>query len=424
MNIQSLQRSPVESALVRQFDKQNATPSRRAAFERFQALGLPSRRIESWHYTDLRASMTEVPPPAAAPDRATLEAAEALLAKRSRVGLGRIVFVNGHHVGALSDKLPVRVAASKDEPLPARADDAMLALNQAMTAETYRLTIPVATEIDGTIEIVHVAVLDGPSALYSRVTIAAEAKTRLSVLETFVGGLPNMQRNAATLLTLGDETRIKHLVSVEDDVGLHIESLVGRLGAGAELNDFALVAGGALTRRQLFLALTGEDAKVSLGGLSLIDGARRADTTLQVTHAAPRGTSREFYRSIVDNDGVGIFQGKIIVEKPAQKTDGAMKSQAVLLSPSAQMNAKPELEIFADDVVCGHGATIAALDPEQLFYLQARGIPRREGETILLEAFGEEAIARVEDETLVELLRAGFQKWLHTRRGAEAESRS
>ena len=111
--------------------------------------------------------------------------------------------------------------------------------------------------------------------------------------------------------------------------------------------------------------------------MTLLDGSRRADTTLQVVHSAQGGTSREYYRAIVDDEAVGIFQGKVVVENAAQKTDGAMKSQAVLLSPQAQMNAKPELEIFADDVVCGHGATVGSLDPEQLFYLMARGIARR-----------------------------------------------
>ena len=130
---------------------------------------------------------------------------------------------------------------------------------------------------------------------------------------------------------------------------------------------------------------------MSLGGLALIDGARRADTTLQVVHAAPGGISREFYRAIVDDDAVGVFQGKIIVEQAAQKTDGAMKSQAILLSPRAQMNEKPELEIFADDVVCGHGATVASLDPEQVFYLQSRGIPTADAKAMLLEAFRAES---------------------------------
>ena len=150
----------------------------------------------------------------------------------------------------------------------------------------------------------------------------------------------------------------------------------------------------------------GKGAKIALGGLSLLDGARHADTTLLVDHAAPHGRSREFYKHIVADEATGVYQGKVVVRPGAQKTDGAMKSQAILLSPHAVMNNKPELEIFADDVVCGHGATVGALDPEQMFYLQARGLPKAEAEAMLLEAFGADAIARVEDEDLAELLRA------------------
>ena len=168
--------------------------------------------------------------------------------------------------------------------------------------------------------------------------------------------------------------------------------------------------------------MLGENAKVALGGLALLDGSRRADTTLQVVHSAPGGTSREFYRAIVDDEAVGTFQGKVIVAPGAQKTDGAMKSQAVLLSPHAQMNAKPELEIFADDVVCGHGATVGSLDPEQLFYLRARGIPKDEAEAMLLEAFGAEAIERVDDEKLAEALRASFRAWLAARGRSPSEA--
>jgi Fe-S cluster assembly protein SufD len=164
--------------------------------------------------------------------------------------------------------------------------------------------------------------------------------------------------------------------------------------------------------------LVGEEAKVTLGGLTLLDGARHADTTLQVVHSAKAGTSREYYRAIVDDQGVGAFQGKVIVESAAQKTDGAMKSQAVLLSPQAQMNAKPELEIFADDVVCGHGATVGSLDPEQLFYMMARGIERDEAESMLLQAFGEEAIGRIDDDALAEALRQPFRTWLARKRAA------
>ena len=129
-------------------------------------------------------------------------------------------------------------------------------------------------------------------------------------------------------------------------------------------------------------------------------------------HSAPGGTSREFYRAIVDDDAVGTFQGKVIVDGAAQKTDGGMKSQAILLSPRAQMNAKPELEIFADDVICGHGATVGSLDPEQIFYLRSRGIAKDEAEAMLLEAFGVEAIERVDDPSLAGALSGALRDWL------------
>jgi Fe-S cluster assembly protein SufD len=216
-------------------------------------------------------------------------------------------------------------------------------------------------------------------------------------------------------MTLAKGAKARHVAVVGDEPGLHIETHVCDLAENAELEAFGLISGGDLTRRQIFVRMTGDEAKVSLGGLALIDGDRRADTTLQVVHAAPRGTSREFYRAIVDDDAIGVFQGKIIVERAAQKTDGAMKSQAILLSPRAQMNEKPELEIFADDVVCGHGATVASLDPEQVFYLRSRGIPESDAKAMLLEAFGGESIDRIEDELLIEALRARLRAWLGSR---------
>jgi Fe-S cluster assembly protein SufD len=208
----------------------------------------------------------------------------------------------------------------------------------------------------------------------------------------------------------------KHVAVVGDEPELHIETQIYELAKGAELTAFGLISGGALTRRQIFVRMTGREAKISLGGLALIDGARRADTTLQVVHAAPVGRSREFYRAIVDDDAVGVFQGKVIVEKAAQKTDGVMKSQAILLSPRAQMNEKPELEIFADDVTCGHGATVASLDPEQVFYLEARGIANNDAKAMLLEAFGGESVDQINDKLLVGPLRARLAAWLERRK--------
>ena len=193
------------------------------------------------------------------------------------------------------------------------------------------------------------------------------------MVETFLGAGPAVQRHAATTMKLGKGAKLRHAAAVGDAAELHLESQLIELEAEAELNAFGFVSGGALTRRQIFAKLdrSGRQDCARRTGADRWRAPGRHDA--RGVHAAPRGVSREFYRAIVADEAVGVFQGKIVVEPGAQKTDGAMKSQAVLLSPQAQMNAKPELEIFADDVICGHGATVASIDPEMIFYLQSRG---------------------------------------------------
>jgi Fe-S cluster assembly protein SufD len=416
MTAHTPQRSAAEAALTKQFEAERgrASPRRAAAFARFSERGLPTRRVESWHYTDLRAAMTDVAPIAFAPSEKSVDAARRLLAGRERLGPVRIVLLEGRFVGELSDRPLANVAVVDDERSSARIDDAMVALNEAMSVTAYEVRVSDRADIAGPIEIVHLTVGDDARSVYSRVAISLGVDARASFIETFLGGGPATQRNALTTISLAAGASAKHIAVVGDDAALHIESQIGELAANAELNAFALVAGGALTRRQIFLNLIGEGTRVALGGLALIDGSRRADTTLQVSHLAPAGKSREFYRAIVDDDAIGVFQGKIIVANAAQQTDGSMKSQAILLSPRAQMNTKPELEIFADDVVCGHGATVGSLDPEQLFYLESRGIAKGEAEAMLLEAFGGEAIDRIEDPTLAKALRERFRAWLES----------
>ena len=181
------------------------------------------------------------------------------------------------------------------------------------------------------------------------------------------------------------------------------------------VESFALLAGGKLTRRQIFLKFTGEHATASLNGVSLLRGNEHIDTTLTVDHAAPHCNSRETFRHIIDGEATGVFQGKIIVRPGAQKTDGKMMSKAVLLSESGIMNNKPELEIFADDVVCGHGATVGALDEDQLFYAQQRGIPKQEAQALLLEAFAGEVIDTISHEPTREMMLDHLRNWLANR---------
>jgi Fe-S cluster assembly protein SufD len=419
MTAHVINRSVAERTLARQFAEQDGggrSPARAAAFERFSAVGLPTRRIEAWHYTDLRASMADAAPIQRAPTTAQVEAARARLAGRERFASGvQLVLLGGRFIAELSDPLPANVFVTEGVAAYA-VDDPLAALNEALSPRGCTISIAGGAKILEPITLLHLGDEVFSYSVYSRTAIEVGVEAHASFVEIFEGAHAGVQRHPAMIMTLAERAVAQHVTVVGDEPGLHIETQIYELAQSAELTAFGLVSGGALTRRQVFVRMIGREAKVSLGGLALIDGARRADTTLQVVHAAPAGKSREFYRTIVDDDGVGVFQGKVVVEKAAQKTDGAMKSQAILLSPRAQMNAKPELEIFADDVTCGHGATVASLDPEHVFYLEARGIANIEAKSMLLEAFGGESIDRINDKLLVGPLRARLATWLETRK--------
>jgi Fe-S cluster assembly protein SufD len=408
-------KTAAETTLAAQFaELQGVDSDRTAAFKAFAAAGLPTRRLEAWHYTDLRSIMSSAAPLASAPGAAQIEAARKKLAAHKRAGDVRLVLVDGCFVPQLSDAAPEGVNASMlAKSPPYGKQDSVISLNDAFAANNgLSLMVDDGVKPAERIEIVHIASATAPQAIYSRVSITLFAGADARIVESFIGADAHCQRNVLTRLSVGANARCAHASLIDDDSGLHLENQIAELGANAHLSAFALVSGGALVRRQLFVRHQAPNASIALGGLSLLNGKRHADTTLVVDHSAPHGQSREFYKHIVADEATGVYQGKVIVQPGAQKTDGAMKSQAILLSPHAVMNNKPELEIFADDVVCGHGATVGALDPEQTFYLQARGLPKAEAEAMLLEAFGADAIARVDDEELAELMREKMRAWL------------
>jgi Fe-S cluster assembly protein SufD len=416
-------RTAAETELAEQFAAtQVALPAldREASFRLFAARGLPTRRDEAWHYTDLRSLFANAAPLAGAPGAPAIAAARHALAARARAGAVTLAILDGRYIPELSDAPPrgVTVASlAQGERAPGASAnvDSLVALNGALAQGGCVIALAPGAKPAERIEIVHLMSAGAAKSVHSRVFIDIGAGAHARVVESFLGADAGDQRNVATLLDLADGAKADHTVIVEDAAALHIESQLARLGDKAELSAFGLVAGGTLVRRQIFATLAGQYANLALGGLSLLGGRRHADTTLVVDHAAPHGQSREFYKHIVADEATGIYQGKVVVQPGAQKTDGAMKSQAILLSPHAVMNNKPELEIFADDVICGHGATVGALDPEQTFYLRARGLPKAEAEAMLLEAFGADAIARVADEGLAELLRDKMRAWLAAR---------
>ena len=415
--LRKVERTSAERTFAEQFAASPRSPSATRAFQAFEAQGVPSRRVESWHYTDLRAALTAVAPLAPKPDQARIAEARALLSAEPAWAATRLVVLDGHFLRELSDAAPEGATLAEGAPALALKEgaDPMLALAGALASGGFALAAREGADI-GRIEIVHLTRPGAATASHVALSFAPGAKA--FVIERVFGASAGTQRHRLASISLAAGADVEHVVALGDSADLDLDSQSVTLDTEAQFRSFALVTGGALTRRQVFARLTGRRAKIALAGLSLLDGVRKADSTLEVTHTATNGESREFFRHVVADQATGVFQGKVIVEPKAQKTDGGMKSQAILLSPTASMNNKPELEIFADDVVCGHGATVGALDPEQLFYLQARGLPKPEAEAMLLEAFGAEAVERIADPQVAEAVLEVARAWFHGRGGA------
>ena len=218
------------------------------------------------------------------------------------------------------------------------------------------------------------------------------------------------------MILVGSAARLDHIRLAEDSRdAFNISSAAVGLGAKAHLNTFGLTTGAGVSRFQTFIECAGEGAKVETNGVNLLNGKQHADTTLLMDHAVPNCASREIFRAVVDDRGHSVFQGRIIVQPHAQKTDAKMMTRALLLSDDAEADNKPELEIFADDVTCGHGATTGALDESLLFYLRARGLSEKEAQALLIQAFVGEAIESIVNDDLRELAIAAAQRWLEAR---------
>ncbi len=432
-------KTAAELALIQQFIAQKAKLSgdaathamREDAFAAFQALGLPNKRVEHWHYTDLRKEMRFIQPLADLPTQAQIIEAKAALAHYEGVSL---VLLNGAFVPELSNiaDLPQGViftsmadvlGGSRPDLLQhlgaldvAKGDHA-LCLNAAFMRDGVVLELADNSQIDTPIALISLCSkgLNVSSSARSLVVVGAGAK--LTVIEIHEGGAEcDAQVNDAVEFVLGADSKVEHIV--RQDMAkrtLYLATVTANLGPKAEFNSFALVQGGGFSRRQLYVQYSGEGAVAGLRGVTMLKGTQFADTTLIMDHAKANGISRELFKHVVDGDATGVYQGKVIVRQHAQKTDGGMKSNTLLLSDTATMNNKPELEIFADDVVCGHGATVGALDDELLFYLMARGLPKPEAERLMIQAFLGEAIEFVEHEPMRDALNAEVDAWLSER---------
>ena len=410
-----------------------AVSLRNAAFATFSAAGLPHRRLEDWHYTDLRHAMREALPLAAALDAAAIAGVRARLAAEPMSGC-RLVLVDGSFVADLSSPLPQGVAMRRLSDVladvdidtmalvagPAKADVAM-ALNAAFMTDGVVLDVAPGTVVAEPINIISASGTQSPAARFTRSAVRIGAKAEVRVAE-WAFDEPAVQRQAfnCLIVALADDATLRHttFLPAGADTSVHFEGFVATLGARTKLDSVAALFGGGLVRRQIALTFAGADAKAELDGVALLRGRAHSDTTMFVEHLAPDCASRETFRYILAESATGVFQGKIHVAPAAQGTDGKMMSRALLLSDEATMNNKPELEIFADDVACGHGATCGGLSEDQLFYLQARGLPRAEAEALLLEGFAGDAADAIGDADLIARFRVEIARWLTARRSA------
>jgi Fe-S cluster assembly protein SufD len=406
---------------------------RSAAFNHFKLAGLPNSRVESWKYTDLRRLMQDAKPLAPPPDTHAKARAHDAGGVFAGLGFRRLVIINGSFAPDISDLarlepgLTIRSMAEAlalDEPLLAQGlgamvppDDPALVLNTALAGDGVVITVSPGVSIERPIHLVFVNTGATPAAMVTRSLLVAGAAARATLVETHEGSAQqDYQVNTALQLVVGDEAEVNHVkVTVEGNSAIHVATLLAHLGARAKFNELGFTVGGAVVRNQLFVLLAGEGGEANLRGLSLLADRQHADNTLAVDHSVAGSQSREVFKAVVDDEARAVFQGKITVRPQAQKTDAKMLSRALLLSDSAEADCKPELEIFADDVQCGHGATTGALDDQLKFYLQARGIPDREAEALLIQAFAAEVIESLEHEDIRDALMDAMIDWLGRR---------
>ena len=426
-------KTPAEQALAETYAKAKGelpgggaiAALREVAFRQFDLQGLPHRRVEEWKYTDLRALLRDSTPLAEPPGPQAKAAAKNAAQLFAGVDCRRLTFADGVFVPELSDlsaETGLRIT-SMSEALA--KGDPLVSAHVGKVFETKDPAVALNTALMGDGAVIHVAagaaiarpillVLSGtqPASIFTRSLVVVEKGAKLVLIEAHESG--EAQVNTALELVVGDGASFDHL-KITSAKALHLSSLLGRVGAKVKFNSFLFTSDSALIRNQLFLRFAGEGTEASIGGVSLLRGREHADNTLVIDHAAAGCTSRERFRSVLEGASRCVFQGKIIVEPRAQKTDAKMLSNALLLSDDAEADNKPELEIFADDVQCGHGATAGALDQDLLFYLRARGIPEQEAEALLIQAFIGEVIDTIAQDEARQLLMNAAIAWLKAR---------
>ena len=410
------------------------TALREAAFHRFETEGLPHRRVEEWNIPTCARSCAMPSRSRTRPMRRRRRA----LSRRWPCSLRSRRALSSSSMASLRRNSPIwptwkpaspsarwhRGSLPGDPHLVAHlgklitTDDVAVALNTAFMGDGAVIRVAEGAALARPIHLVFVNAGKEPASVFVRSLVVIENGARAMLVESHIGTNGDEdQVNAALELKVGDAAHVDHIKITGRGAGaLHVSTLMATVGAHARFNEFLFTTGGAVVRNQLFVRFSGEGTIAGIRGASLLKGRQHADTTLVADHAVADCTSREVFKSVLDDEGRSVFQGKIIVRRHAQKTDAKMATHALLLSDTAEADNKPELEIFADDVQCGHGATSGDLDEDSLFYLRARGIPAKEAEALLIQAFVGEAVEGIEHAGLRDALMDQVVAWLAARK--------
>jgi Fe-S cluster assembly protein SufD len=404
--------TPAETTLVAAFAPDPAEPvwladAREGALAAFRATGLPTTRDEDWRFTSL-APLAGI---SFFPARGEEGLAAGVVAETGAPAGARLVFENGRFRRDLSSggALPAgAVLGSLGEALRhapdalrahlgrlARPDGlAFTAANTALLEDGAFLFLPKGAVVEAPIELVFVSGVPGrPVAVHPRVLVVAEEGARATVCELHVGSGDVYLSNAVTELVLGEGAEVEHLKLQDEGArAFHVSTVFAEQGAGARLATHGLALGAQLSRTEVRTRLQGEGAAVAVSGLYMADGNRVTDAFSWVEHAVPRCTTTETYKGILDGHARGVFAGRIRVMPGAQKTQAYQLNSNLLLSEDAIVDTKPQLEIFADDVKCGHGGTVGQLDEAALFYLRSRGVAEAEARSLLIWAFAAEMV--------------------------------
>jgi Fe-S cluster assembly protein SufD len=376
---------------------------------RFAELGFPGRKVEAWKYTNL-APLEKLAfrPPSAKASGPRDDSVPSLVGGRHPVH--RLVFVNGRFRDDLSaiGRLPEGAAigglaqaitaggASLEESLGRAGEiDGMplFALNTAFIDDGYVLRLPRETVLEEPVEIVFVGRAgDGPVAYHPRNLIVAGPGSSATVIEYHVGDGAYFA-NGATEILAGEHAIVRHC-KIQDEAreAFHVSTTLARLARDAQLDSFAFAIGARLSRNEIRVTLDAPGAECRLNGAYMMKGSQHVDNTTYIDHVSPETSSRELYKGVLDDSARGVFQGTIMVRPDAQRINGRQTNRTLLLSDKAEIDTKPELEIYADDVKCAHGATVGELDEDALFYLRSRGIPELAARRLLIEAFLGEVI--------------------------------